>query len=213
MTKNSLSVLILAGGRSRRMGHNKVWLMFEGRPLIEHVALRVAPVASELIISADGPERFAELTQRLPLPAQLALDRFPKAGPLAGLHAGLAVAHNDLVLLVAADMPFINLRLIRHLARLAHDFDAAVPLIPVKHTETPLPEPLHAIYRRTTCLPAVEARLTAGQRRLISFLPDVRTRYVIPHDIAAIDPDFRSFTNLNTLEEWTAANQSGEGIS
>jgi molybdenum cofactor guanylyltransferase len=203
---STLSALILAGGRSRRMGKNKVWLPFEGRPLIEHVALLIAPLASELIISTDATEPFSELARRLPLPMKMALDHFRGAGPLAGLHAGLAVAENDLVLLVAADMPFINLHLIQHFIQLAEGFDATVPLVPVANAASPLPEPLHALYRQS-CLSAIEARLNAHQRRLVSFFPDVRTRYVTPAEIAAIDPDFLSFTNLNTPEEWTAAQQ------
>ena len=201
-----LSAIILAGGRSRRMGQNKIWLPFQGRPLIEHVALSVTPLASEVIISTDAREPFADLITRLPLPTRVALDRYRDAGPLAGLHAGLQAAQNDLVLMVAADMPFLNLTLIRQFVLMAQGYDVTVPLVFTPHTENPLPEPLHALYRRS-CLPAIEARLQAKQRRMISFFPDVRTRYVTPAEIAGIDPNFRSFTNLNTPDEWAAASQ------
>ncbi len=62
-------------------------------------------------------------------------------------------------------------------------------------------ETLHAAYRRT-CLPAMEAAIRAGERRIISFFPDVRVRYIAPEEAAALDPGLRSFRNVNTPEEW-----------
>jgi len=65
-------------------------------------------------------------------------------------------------------------------------------------------EPLHAVYRRT-CLPAMEAAIRAGRRRVISFFPHVRVRYVTTEDVTPFDPDLRSFRNVNTPQEWEAA--------
>jgi molybdopterin-guanine dinucleotide biosynthesis protein A len=67
-------------------------------------------------------------------------------------------------------------------------------------------EPLHALYHRR-CLPAIETRLAQGQRRVISFLGDVRTRYVSEEDLRAVDPQLHSFVNANTPAEWDAALQ------
>jgi molybdopterin-guanine dinucleotide biosynthesis protein A len=66
----ALSVLILAGGRSRRMGQDKVWLELDGAPLIEHVVRRVLPLAAEILFSANAPERFAALARTLPVPGR-----------------------------------------------------------------------------------------------------------------------------------------------
>jgi molybdopterin-guanine dinucleotide biosynthesis protein A len=67
-------------------------------------------------------------------------------------------------------------------------------------------EPLHAAYRRT-CLPAIEAAVSAGQRRIVSFFPHVRVRYVTPAEVASIDPDLRSFCNVNAPKEWDAVQE------
>ena len=189
-------MLILAGGRSRRMGQDKIWLPFgaDAVPLIERVVARVRPLADEFLFSANAPEPFDALVSHLcgqGVPAQVVPDRFPGAGPLAGLHAGLRAARCDLLLAVAGDMPFINPALVAHLVELMPGLDAVVPELPHPRTGEPVKEPLHALYRRS-CLEAVAARLAAGERQMVGFLPDVRVRVVPPDEIRSIDPDFRS---------------------
>jgi len=183
------------------MGRDKTWLIFEGQPLVLHLARHVLPIVQELIISTNTPEDFGTLLETLPIPVRLVPDQFPGAGPVAGLHAGLDAAAHDLVLLLAVDMPLVNPDLLGYLASLAPGFDAVVPQVPHPQTRVPVPEPLHACYRRS-CLPAISAHLAAGHRRMVSFLPDVKTRFVPPEEIAPLDPDFLSFLNVNTPEEW-----------
>ncbi len=222
-----VSAVILAGGRSARMGQDKAWLDIQGQPMAEHIARRILPLAAELIFVAQDAEPFRRLASALPVPARVTADRFPGAGPLAGIHAGLSEARLDLVLVLAVDMPFVRVPLLRYMISLAAGYDAVVPALPhvappqrgtaagAHRTEeheaastTPSErlalEPLHALYR-LRCLPAVTARLEAGDRRAISFLPDVRARLVLPHEIAPFDPDFSSFRNVNTPEEWRLA--------
>lgn len=204
---DKLTVLILAGGQSTRMGQDKMWLVLAGEPLVERIARRMLPLAGEIVISTNRPEAFAGRLTGLPIAVRTVADRYPGTGPLAGLHAGLAVAHHELVLALATDMPFVDPALVAFLAGLAADHEAVVPLVPSPDASTPQPEPLHALYRRS-CLPAIEAALAAGRRRAVSFLPQVRVRYVSPDEIRPHDPAFRSFANVNTPEEWTAAQAS-----
>jgi len=206
-----LTVLILAGGRSRRMGRDKIWLPLGagGVSLIERVVARVRPLAAEFLFSANAAEPFDALIADLSgqgVPAQVVSDRYPGAGPLAGLHAGLSAARGELLLAVAGDMPFINPALVAHLVALAPGFDVVIPELPQPRTGEPVKEPLHALYRQS-CLEAVAARLAAGERQMVSFLPDVRVRVVAPDEIRDFDPDFRSFFNVNTPEDWKAAEQ------
>jgi molybdenum cofactor guanylyltransferase len=204
---DKLTVLILAGGQSTRMGQDKMWLVLAGEPLVERIARRMLPLAGEIVISTNQPEAFAGRLTGLPIAVRTVADRYPGAGPLAGLHAGLAVAHYELVLALATDMPFVDPALVAFLAGLAADHDAVMPLVPSPDASTPQPEPLHALYRRS-CLPAIEAALAAGRRRAVSFLPQVRVRYVSPDEIRPYDPAFRSFANVNTPEEWAAVQAS-----
>ena len=131
------------------------------------------PLADEVLISANEPARFEALLASLPLPARVVPDLYPGAGPLAGLHAGLSAMTGELLLALGGDMPFVNLPLVAHMLELADGFDAVVPELPLAETGDLAREPLHAIYQRS-CLPAVTARLGHGDRRMISFMADVK---------------------------------------
>ncbi len=199
-----LSLLVLAGGRSRRMGQDKVWLMLDGMPLIERAVRRVLPLAAEVLLSANDCPRCEVLASRFSedgVPARVVADLHGGAGPLAGLHVGLTVARHDLLLALAADMPFVNLTLVEQMVGLAEGFDAVVPRLPSPDTGALAWEPLHALYRRT-CLPAITARLTAGERRVASFYPDVQVREVTVEMVARCDPGGLSLFNVNTPDEW-----------
>ena len=138
------------------------------------------------------------------MPARIVADLYPGAGPLAGLHAGMNAARYGLVLALAGDMPFVNMALIRQMIALAEGYDAVVPEVPSRQRGDLFKEPLHALYR-TSCYPAVVARLEAGDRPMVSFLPDVRARFISPDEIRRFDPDFRSFFNANSPEDWAEA--------
>jgi molybdopterin-guanine dinucleotide biosynthesis protein A len=215
-----ISGIVLAGGKSRRMGgRNKAFLELGGRPLIDIVVERVRSVCGEVLIVAGDTRPYAGLG------APLVEDRFQEVGVLGGLHAGLEAASHELALVVGCDMPFLNPDLLRAFAGWLEGFDVVV----LRHAPSPpqspprsggdVPEgqggafiePLHAIYRRT-CLPAIETAIGAGERRIVSFFPDVRVRYVTPAEIASVDPDLRSFRNVNTPEEWAAVRAEGGPI-
>src|SRR5512133_2589419 len=129
MTNDGLSILILAGGASSRMGTDKAWLPAGEGPLVERLARRVLPVAEEILFSANQPERYRALAASLPIPARVISDLYPGAGPLAGLHAGLKAAGHDLVLALATDMPLVNLALVTHLIGLADGVDVVMPWV------------------------------------------------------------------------------------
>jgi molybdenum cofactor guanylyltransferase len=199
-----LTVLILAGGRSTRMGQDKAWLELAGVPLVERVARRLLPLAAELVFSARDPAAFDELIARLPVPARVVVDEYPGAGPLAGLHAGLRAAAYEDVLAVATDMPFVDANLVERMVAACRPADAIIPRLMPPGFDAPQPEPLHALYRKS-CLPAIEAALNAGRRRLVSFLQDVDVCYLDEDVLRQIDPELKSFRNVNTPEEWAQA--------
>ena len=188
-----LSAVILAGGQSRRMGTNKAFLMAEGRPLIVRVIERVRALADDVVIVTNDPEPYRRLGIRL------IGDLVPGAGSLGGLHAGLTAAAHGWVLTVACDMPFLNLDLLRYMYSLRQGYDAVIPRL-----GDGLEEPLHAFYHRR-CLRHISRQLSAGQFRMISFLPHARARYVGEAEIAHFDPRHHSFFNANTPGEWEEA--------
>lgn len=188
-----ITVAILAGGQSRRMGRNKALLTLAGKPLIAHLVARAQTVSDEVIVVTKSPEVYRFLG------VPLTVDRYPNVGPLAGLHAALEAAQRPWVVALACDMPFVSPVVVRWLWRLATDVDVVMPRIGGRE------EPLHAVYRRDVCLSAVEAAIRQGQRRLIAFLDRVRVRYVDEPLLRSVDPQLRSFWNANTPEEWARA--------
>ena len=192
-----LTVAIQAGGASKRMGQDKGLVSFQGQPLIMRVLNRVAGIADELVITSNQPEqyRFLGLT---PIS-----DRLPGNGALGGLYTALDAAHQPAVAVVACDMPFANPLLLVIELQLLNDTGADL-VIP--RTTDGL-EPFHAVYRRDTCLPHVQAALQAGQRRVDAWFGQVRVHELSPADIQPYDPLGLAFLNINTPEELKRAEE------
>ncbi len=185
-----VSVAVLAGGQSKRMGRDKAFLEVSGRPVIEQVLDQVRPLTDDLFISANAPEKYT------PLGLPIVPDIYPDKAALGGLYSVIRAARYDHVLVVACDMPFLNVALLQHLVDLAPTADVVVPLI-----NPPQPETLHAVYSKN-CLPAIEQRLLANQLRVIGFFEDVSVRYIERDEVGRFDPQFQSFINMNTPEDW-----------
>ena len=188
-----VSGVILAGGRSRRMGGSpKALLPFGGRPLIEHIAETLRSVLSDCLVVTNTPEVYASLG--LPMVG----DVFPDGGSLGGLYSGLRAAPGDAALCVASDMPFLSAPLLRYLSARAGEADAIIP------EAAGGPQTLHAVYRKA-CLPAMERRLRAGQLKIVDLLDDLRVVRVSASDLRPFsDPDL-AFMNLNTPEDLARA--------
>lgn len=190
-----LTVSIQAGGKSSRMGQDKALMPFLGRPLIERIIARVAPIADEIIITTNEPQAY----QFLGLP--LFADLYPERGALGGLHTALACASHPLVAVLACDMPFASPNLIKFQVKILSDenVDVVIPGGPEGL------EPLHSLYRRETCLPACQGAILADQWKLISWFPQVNVRTLQPEEIRPYDQAGLVFWNLNTPEEFKRA--------
>lgn len=180
-----LTVAILAGGQSSRMGTDKAFVPVLGRPLIEDILAQLAGLGAETILITNRPEAYAYLG------VPLFGDRRPGTGALGGLYTALACAAQPHALVVACDLPFVVRPLLDYLLSLRTEADAVVPRLAGEA------EPLRAIYSRA-CLPAMEAALDAEKRRVISFFPAVRVRWVDEPELDRFDPRHLSFFNVNT---------------
>ena len=198
-----LSVAVQAGGQSSRMGENKALKPFLGRPLIERVVRRIASAADEILITTNerGAFDFLRIRQES--------DVRPGFGPLGGLYTAMAAAKFQSVAVVACDMPFANAPLLVASAGILLQEDADVVI--ARSSEGY--EPLHAVYRRSTCLPAIESALDSGQLRVISWFPKVRVRHLTDEELNRYDPERVSFLNVNTPEEFASAEAHASGES
>lgn len=209
----AVTLLIIAGGSSRRMGRDKLLLPVPplGLPLIRHVTERLLPLASKVVIVANSLEVKGALQSPIPLRTLVGEeptpglqdvtclpDDEPGCGPLGGLATGLRRSEGW-TLTVAGDMPIVNTGVCRFLIGLTDTcYDAVVPFV------NGLPQPLLALYHRR-CLDAVEHALATGRRRMDSFWAENRVRQVAPEMLSAYDPDLMSFTNVNTPADWEKA--------
>jgi len=192
-----LTVCIQAGGQSSRMGEDKALKTFLGRPLIQRVVERLSPIAEELIVTTNRPEDYGFLGLRL-VP-----DLKPGRGALGGLYTAIASAAHPIVAVAACDMPFASASLLEAMSRLLVE-EAADVVIPKSEEGY---EPLHAVYRRATCLPAIEAAIDADQWKVIAWFPQVKVRVLTSEEIRVFDPSGLAFWNVNTPEEFSKAEE------
>lgn len=210
-----LSVAVLCGGQSRRMGRDKALLSIRpgDPPLLALVIERARPLSDDVFlvgVSRPGYECFG-----LPLIE----DEHPGVGPLGGIATALAHAAHPDCLVVACDMPFLNSRVLAYLAGLPRaPYDVLVPVLPADPAAQAshlVFQPLHAIYRRT-CRAPIARRLATGEWRVTSFYQDVRVQTVVADQIEPYDPDFRSFfsadsaASLQLAREWLAGSPPGK---
>lgn len=186
------SSIILAGGKSSRMGQPKALLLFDGEPLIVHLVRILRSAFSDIVVVA-APEQ--ELP---PVAATLTRDSVAYQGPVGGIYYGLQAAREELCFITSCDAPFLNLNLVRFLLSLATEHDVVVP-----YWQERL-QPLFAVYRRSVA-PLLQQQLERGELRPIFLYDKVRTRKVLPEEILLFDPEGLSFRNLNSPEEYQKA--------
>lgn len=184
----NITGVILAGGKSRRMGRDKAFLEVAGQPLIERVLDVFRASFDRIVLVGDREERFAAYD--LPVVA----DIYPGSS-LGGLYTGLSHAETEYIFVSSCDLPFPNADILRHLCSLQDGFDAVVP-----STEHGY-EPLFALYAKS-CLGPIKAFLEAGEFCAYAWYPQVKVRYVSDLELAHIDKDGRAFLNVNTPDEF-----------
>jgi molybdopterin-guanine dinucleotide biosynthesis protein A len=182
--------VVLAGGRSRRIGTDKARLPFGDTTLLRHVVRRVAAACAPVCVVASSSDAYPKLG------VPVVTDRVPGRGPLEGLAVGLRHVPTPCAAVVACDLPFVNPALLRGLVTRLGTADAAVPY-------TDRPQPLCAVYRREVF--HLAATLAEEGASLQELLRRLRVRFLGPEALRAWDPDLASFWNVNTPEDYARA--------
>lgn len=173
------------------MGSNKALLPYRGGLFIEAIYRQLNALFPEVLLVTNTPEQYEFL------PCRKAGDIYPDMGALAGLHSGLHHCNTHHIFAVACDMPYLDDRLIRYLAGQRTKGDVVIP-----EGEVGM-EPLHAVYAKG-CLPHMEASLRENRRRIVSFFHKACIVTIPRSIIAGFDPSFRSFSNINTPDDYYA---------
>lgn len=183
-----ITVAIMAGGKSSRMGTDKSFVLVNGRPLIEGVIEAVAGLGTETLLITNKPDAYAQFN--LPMVG----DVYPDHGSLGGIFTAVHAAAHPHTLVVACDMPWLNRPLLEYMISLRQTADIIVP------RWEKYPEPLHAIYSKA-CLDPIEAKLKAQQLKITGFFGQVDVRFVAREEIERFDRNGRSFANINSPED------------
>lgn len=188
----SRTCIILAGGKSVRLGYDKISQKVGNLGLLEEVVLRVEPLVSEIILVVAQDRSFPELEKHKKIIR--VSDIYPGNGSLGGIHAGLCASSSFYNLVIAADMPFLNQDLLRYIFEVSDGFDLVLPRIKTFF------EPLHAVYSRN-CIKPAESIIKQGKKVIVELFNYVRVRYVEAEEIDRYDPKHMSFFNINTKED------------
>ena len=197
------NAIILAGGKSLRLGHDKVLEKVGNRTLLERAISRVDPLSRKIIIVTAEERNFSQFTHPK---LKIITDILPGKGSLGGIYTGLVTSDSLYNLVVACDMPFLNQSLLSYLLEVSDGFDFVVPKV------NNLYEPLHAVYSRN-CIAPIESILKQNKKVIIELFKYVKVRYVEEAEIVRFDPQYRSFFNINTREDLESARKIARGAN
>ena len=191
---SALTIVLQAGGQSTRMGEDKGLMSFDGTTLIEYILRQIIDLADIVFVVSNQPYDY----EFLGLP--VFMDVRPGIGSLGGLLTAMTYVRTNYALVLACDMPFVNLNLITFMLEQAPNHDVIVPV----YGGEQYIEPFRGLYSKT-CLPAIERAVVAGKRRAIAFHPDVNVRLISQQEVMRFDPGGQTFINVNTPEDYRQA--------
>lgn len=192
-----MTAIILAGGKSSRLGRNKALQALEGKSLIQRVVERLDALSAEIVIVTAGGEAMPVSSAAT---VKTVSDICAGRGPLVGLYSGLIASTSQQAIVVGCDMPFLSVGLLEYMSQISSSFDVVVPRIENKV------EPLCAVYS-TNCLPAIRELLERDELRINRLFNMVKVRYVGEAEINRFDPQHLSFFNINSRADLIRAGQ------
>ncbi len=193
--RHMFSGAVLAGGENKRFPVLKGFLRTNGITIIEKNISLIQTICNEVFISINTPESYFKFQ------VNMFGDIFPSMGPMSGIYSSLLNAKHDNLLIIACDMPFLNLNILsfiikKHLEKTnSISYDATIPIYNNQ------PQPLCGVYCKTA-IPSLEEHLIKGRNSMHLFLREIKTNYINDVEIKDIDPSGNSFININTIEDY-----------
>ncbi len=179
------SAIILAGGKSRRMGENKSLMDYNGVPMIEHIYNQLTGKFNEIFIGSNDIDSYQFLNLKI------VKDQKENCGPLMGIMSSVAESANDLNFVVACDIPQIKISFLEEMFDQTNDYDIVMPVTNGDKYET-----LFAIYRKSIIKPA-QGILDCGKRRIIELFKYVNVKFIEM-------PKNDWYANINTIDDYKA---------
>lgn len=186
-----MTSIILAGGKSLRLGRSKALQVIEGKNLIQWVVDCLTIFNTEIIIAtARGEAIHCSSAVRIKTVA----DIYPGKGPLGGIYSGLIASSSLRAIVVGCDTPFLSVGLLEYMTQGCSTFDVIVPRIKNKL------EPLCAVYSKS-CLAPIQELLEQNERRISRLFSMVKVKYIEEAEINSFDPEHLSFFNINNQDD------------
>lgn len=198
----AITGIVLAGGRSSRMGRDKASIVFDGETLLQRTVRALAVVADEIIVVRAPGARLPAIDA--PCPVVDVEDPVGGEGPLVGMAAGLAAVRAPVAIVVGVDMPFLQPALLRLLVErllVERVRDGSRWVLPIADRR---PQPLCSVFARDA-LEVLHAHIAAGDRAPMAVAADLRMARLEPEAWRAADPEGLSFMDIDTPEDFAAA--------
>jgi molybdopterin-guanine dinucleotide biosynthesis protein A len=192
-----MTSIVLAGGKSSRLGRNKALQVIGAKSLIQWVIDHLATLSTEIIIATAHGESILCCSYT---GIKTVADVYPEKGPLVGIYSALMASSSPKAIVVGCDMPFLSVDLLEYMSQISSTFDVVVPQTREKV------EPLCAVYSRN-CLASIHNLLESNELRLSELLNMVEVRYIKEDEINRFDPEHLSFFNVNTQADLARATQ------
>ena len=191
------TAIVLAGGRSLRMGVDKASIVFQGEPLLTRVINRLSSLWNEIFVVAAPGQTLPPIVSDS---VRVLRDEYPGKGPLGGIYTGLKAAETGHCSVVACDMPFVNAQALAEMLTIAQEgnYEAVIPLASDQLHY------LHAVYRRTL-LPSIEQALCTDQLALHAFVDDKTIRVMSEYEMKALDSELQFHLNVNAPKDLVRA--------
>jgi molybdopterin-guanine dinucleotide biosynthesis protein A len=188
---HQLELVILGGGKAQRLGKPKATLSFGGETLLERQVRQLSSLFRRTVYVTSSREK------DLSVPSQVLrlVDKLPDKGPLGGIWTALSSDEVGDIFVVACDMPFVEKQLVEKVLEQKEGYQAVVPVSPRGL------EPLLAFYSKD-CAALAGKLVKSGKRRVISLLEQIKVRYITEEEVKEVDPEFKSFFNINTEEDY-----------
>ncbi|WP_048193917.1 molybdenum cofactor guanylyltransferase [Methanococcoides methylutens] len=193
----TISALILAGGRGRRLGNmEKALMKCDGKSVLERTINMLDDVVDEVLVSVRDEKQEKEFESHA-RGKKMVPDSYSDIGPLAGILEGFKAAKGEYIFVTACDMPFIDPKVVEFMFQCAEGHDAAVPL----RLDGSM-EPLCGVYRVAPLLPLIEKSIGSGKRFILAPVFELDDVIGVEMErIREVDPHLRTFININTFDD------------
>ncbi len=183
------TAIILAGGKSSRMGFDKQLICFDGENITDSIIRTLKPVFKNIIIVTNKPRLYKDKD------IIITKDYYKGYGPLGGIHAGLLKSPSMYNYFIACDMPYISIDYIKYMMKIIHENNYEVDAIITRFGDWI--EPFNAFYSRRL-ISDIECNIAKNKRKIGELLDKSNAIYIEEKTARCFSPDWSMFTNLNT---------------